>query len=411
MTDLATGAHTGQTLGPIAAYQAQLAAGNLRADPLQEEVVAKLQTLSDRIIVQAALAKPKKGLGRFFSRKKGGQAPIDGTVGLYVYGGVGRGKSMLMDLFFDTLPDMPNLPKKRVHFHEFMLVVHAMVHEFRKASATERAENWGMRWRGTDDPIPPVAARIASEAKVLCFDELQVTNVADAMIISRLFGTLLEEGVWTVITSNRVPSDLYIGGHNRQLFLPFIATLEQRLDILELDSPTDYRLDRLKGVETYHAPLDEGARAAVDAAWLRLTDQVGGEALALETHGAGGRMVIVPCSAKGVARFSFNDLCAKPLGSADYLTIANRHHTVLVDDIPELSPEKRNEAKRFVTLIDVLYEHNVKLICSAAAQPEVLYPRGHGAFEFERTVSRLMEMQSEDYLARGHGVADDIEDA
>lgn len=395
--------------GPLAAYHAQLEAGTLRADPLQEQVVVKLQTLADRIVDAAAQAAPKKGLGRFFGKKKQATAPNDGTVGLYVYGGVGRGKSMLMDLFFDTLPDMAALPKKRVHFHEFMLDVHAMVHEFRKASATERAENWGMRWRGTDDPIPPVAARIAAEAKVLCFDELQVTNVADAMIISRLFGTLLEEGVWTIFTSNRVPSDLYIGGHNRQLFLPFIATLEKRLDILELDSPTDYRLDRLKGVETYHAPLDEGAKAAVDAAWVRLTDQETGDVLELETHGTGGRKVIVPCSAKGVARFSFDELCARPLGSSDYLTIANRHHTVLIDNIPELSPEKRNEAKRFVTLIDVLYEHNVKLICSAAAQPEVLYPKGHGAFEFERTVSRLMEMQSEDYLARGHGVADEVE--
>ncbi len=401
---------TTQPNGPQTAYQAQLDAGALRPDALQAVIVAALQDLADRIISKAAEAPAKKGLGRFFSRKgKASSAPIDGTVGLYIYGGVGRGKSMLMDLFFDTLPDLPTLPKKRVHFHEFMLDVHAMVHEFRKASATERAENWGMRWRGTDDPIPPVAARIASEAKVLCFDELQVTNVADAMIISRLFGTLLEEGVWTIFTSNRVPSDLYIGGHNRQLFLPFIATLEQRLDILQLDSPTDYRLDRLKGVETYHAPLDDGAKAAVDAAWRGLTDQDGGEPLDLETHGDGGRMVHVPCSAKGVARFSFVDLCARPVGSADYLAIANRHHTVLMDDIPLLTPEKRNEAKRFVTFIDVLYEHNVKLICSAAAPPESLYPKGHGAFEFERTVSRLMEMQSEDYLARGHGVSDAVE--
>lgn len=401
---------TTQDTGPLAAYQAQLDAGTLRRDPVQAHVVDALQALADRILDTAAQAPAKKGLGRLFSRKtKTTATPIDGTVGLYVYGGVGRGKSMLMDMFFDTLPDLPSLPKKRVHFHEFMLDVHALVHEFRKASATERAENWGMRWRGTDDPIPPVAARIASEAKVLCFDELQVNNVADAMIISRLFGTLLEEGVWTIFTSNRVPSDLYIGGHNRQLFLPFIATLEKRLDILELDSPTDYRLDRLKGVETYHAPLDDGAKAAVDAAWRGLTDQDSGDPLELETHGDGGRTVHVPCSAKGVARFGFADLCARPVGSADYLAIANRHHTVLMDNIPLLTPEKRNEAKRFVTFIDVLYEHNVKLICSAAAPPESLYPKGHGAFEFERTVSRLMEMQSEDYLARGHGVAEPAE--
>jgi cell division protein ZapE len=298
---------------------------------------------------------------------------------------------MLMDLAFDHLPIEP---KRRAHFHEFMLDVHARLKD---ARASEEG-----------DPIEPVAESIAAEAKLLCFDEMQVTNPADAMILSRLFAHLLEEGVKVVTTSNRPPPDLYKHGLNRDLFLPFIELIEQRMLVVAVDGPTDYRLDRLEGVETWHVPNGPEATAALSQAFFQLTDypiedraKVPSEDLDLGS----GRALHVPKSLKGVAVFSFKRLCGENRGAADYLTLARRFHTVIIVGIPVMGPEMRNEAARFVTLIDALYEHKVKLLAAADAKPSGLYPAGDGTFEFQRTVSRLEEMRSADYRAEGHGLA------
>ena len=296
---------------------------------------------------------------------------------------------MLMDLAFETIDHQP---KRRVHFHEFMLEVHQRLR-------AERASEEG-------DPIPPVAKAIAAEARLLCFDEMVINNSADAMILSRLFSHLLEAGVTVITTSNRPPNDLYLGGLNRELFLPFIHLVTRELDIVALNGPTDYRLDRLGGMPTWYVPNGNAATAALRTAFFRLTDyppedsaHVPGEELAIP----GGRTMHVPKSLKGVAVFSFRRLCGQPRGAADYLAIARRFHTVMIVGIPLMGPENRNEAARFVTLIDALYEHKVKLLAAADAAPEALYDKGDGAFEFQRTASRLIEMQSEDYLAAGHG--------
>jgi cell division protein ZapE len=362
-----------------ARYRELLRAGELRADEDQERAVAVL----DRVAAEIA-ERPKGGfLARFFR---------DGTPrvrGVYMWGGVGRGKSMLMDLAFCEIEVEP---KRRVHFHEFMLEVHERLRE-------ERAKEEG-------DPIPPLARAIAAEARLLCFDEMVVNNSADAMILSRLFSRLLEEGVTVITTSNRAPRDLYLGGLNRELFLPFIDLVERELDVVPLNGPVDYRLERLGGFPTWHVPNGPEATAAMSAAFFRLTDyppedraNVPSEDIPVQ----GGRILHVPKSLKGVAVFSFKRLCGEPRGAPDYLAIARRFHTVLIVGIPVLGPEKRNEAARFVTLIDALYEHKVKLLAAADAEPAALYPEGDGAFEFQRTVSRLIEMQSRDYLAAGHG--------
>ncbi len=381
--------------GPLAAYEEMRAAGHLRDDPGQLAVVKRLQRLHDEL---AAGSSDKGWLGRLFRRDARPSSPR----GLYIHGGVGRGKSMVMDLFFASAPVAK---KRRVHFHAFMLDVHARIHEWRRM---DRAARERMAWRGVgDDPIPPLAARLAEEARLLCFDEFQVTDVADAMILSRLFTALMDAGVVVVATSNRVPEDLYLGGLNRQLFLPFIALVRERLDVIPLDGPTDYRLARLAGARVYHWPISDEATRALSEAFYRLTDNEVGDRSAVgpEEIEVQGRKLYVPVASRGVAVFSFKRLCANPLGPADYLAIAWRYHTVIIVGIPRLGPEKRNEAKRFVTLIDALYENRVKLLCSAEAPPEELYPAGDGAFEFERTVSRLNEMQSADYLAQGHGVS------
>jgi cell division protein ZapE len=296
---------------------------------------------------------------------------------------------MLMDLAFDH---MPVRPKRRVHFHAFMLDVHQRL---RAARAT-----------GEGDPIPPVAESIAAEAKLLCFDEMVINNTADAMILSRLFTALLDEGVSVVTTSNRPPADLYQDGLNRELFLPFIDLLQQRMDVVELDGPTDYRLHRLQGVHTWHVPNGPAATAALSEAFFKLTDYPVEDRAKVPSEDldvGGGRTIHVPKSLKGVAVFSFKRLCGEARGAADYLAIARRFHTVIIVGIPVMGPEKRNEAARFVTLIDALYEHKVKLLAAADAEPAALYPAGTGAFEFGRTVSRLEEMRSADYLAEGHG--------
>jgi cell division protein ZapE len=296
---------------------------------------------------------------------------------------------MLMDLAFAHIAVEP---KRRVHFHEFMLEVHDRL----------RAE----RLKEEGDPIPPVARAIAGEARLLAFDELVVNNMADAAILSRVFTALLEAGTTIVATSNRPPQDLYKDGLNRQLFLPFIALIEQKLDVMPLDGPVDYRLERLGGGPTWFSPIGDAATQSASKAFFRLTDYPPEDrehVPSAEQQVHGGRTLHVPKALKGVGVFSFKRLCGEARGAPDYLAIAHAFHTVIIVGIPVMGPENRNEAARFVTLIDALYEYRVKLIATAAAPPLQLYPTGDGAFEFQRTVSRLMEMQSADYLARGHG--------
>jgi cell division protein ZapE len=364
-----------------AAYDALTADGELRADAAQAAIATKLDALAATLEAPPA----KQGL---FARLSGAEAPPSPR-GLYIWGGVGRGKSMLMDLFFGHVAVTP---KRRVHFHEFMLEVHAAMHSHRQKSG--------------DDPIPVVAAAIAAGARLLAFDEMQVKDVADAAILSRLFTGLFDRGVTIVTTSNRAPVDLYKDGLNRQLFLPFITLIKDRCDVVTLDGPIDYRLQRLGGAPTWYTPNGARSTKLTSDAFFRLTDfpVANREMVPAETiHVHGGRSLFVPKAAKGVAVFSFARLCRRPLGAADYLAVARRYHTVFIVGIPVMGPENRNEAARFVTLVDALYEYKVKLIASADATPEKLYPEGDGAFEFERTVSRLMEMQSAAYMALGHG--------
>ena len=367
--------------GPVrSAYDRLIADHELKPDPAQENAVAALDSL-------AAVLKRKSPLEGLFGSRG------DEPAGVYLWGGVGRGKSMLMDLAFAHIDIHP---KRRVHFAEFMLETHA-----RLKKAREKEEG---------DPIEPVAEQIADEARLLAFDEMQVTNPADAMILSRLFGKLIEAGVKVVTTSNRPPGDLYLGGLNRELFLPFIELIERRMLVVAVDGPTDYRLERLSGVEVWHVPNGPEATADLSRAFFQLTDYPVEDRAKVPSEDidvGGGRTLHVPKSLKGVAVFSFKRLIGEPRGAADYLAIARRYHTVIIVGIPVLGPEMRNEATRFVTLIDALYEHKVKLLAAAAAEPQNLYPAGDGAFEFERTVSRLIEMQSADYLAEGHGLAAD----
>lgn len=362
-------------------YEALVATGELRSDPEQAAAAERLEQL------QRDFYKAQKSTGLF--GKLLGKRPAPPR-GVYMWGGVGRGKSMLMDLFHQTL-DIQE--KRRVHFHAFMMEVHALLREERK--------------KENGDPIPPVAATIARNVRCLAFDEMVVNNSADAMIMSRLFTQLMvEEGVTIVTTSNRAPSELYKDGLNREHFLPFIALIEQQLDVLTLNGPTDYRLERLGGMATWHTPLGGAATAQVREAFYRLTDYPPEDAEhvpSAELDVGGGRMLHVPKSLKGVGVFSFKRLCGEARGAADYLAIAHAYHTIILVGIPRMGPDRRNEAARFVTLIDALYENKVKLIAAADAEPEDLYESGSGRFEFDRTISRLNEMQSEDYLALGHG--------
>ncbi len=364
----------------IKRYERLIDAGELRPDPEQRAAALRLTEL------QAALeAVPPRGslLWRL------GRAKPLPPKGVYMWGGVGRGKSMLMDLFYSVL----NIDRKRrVHFHEFMAEVHARLRDARVDSK--------------GDPIPIVVAGIAEGARCLAFDEMVVNNSADAMIMSRLFTGLVEAGVTLVTTSNRAPSALYKDGLNREHFLPFIALIEARLDVLGLNGPTDYRMERMAGVTTWHQPMGEAATAKVREAFFKLTDYSPDDAANVPSEElpiSGGRSIHVPKSLKGVAVFSFKKLCGEARGSPDYLAIARRYHTVFLVGIPKLGPENRNEAARFVTLIDALYEQRTKFIAIADATPAELYTSGDGRFEFDRTISRLMEMQSHDYLAQGHG--------
>ena len=361
-------------------YAALVAAGELKPDPDQQRAAQALDRFAE------TLGQTRTG---FLSRLFGRETPV--RSGVYLWGGVGRGKSMLMDLAFDTIAVEP---KRRTHFAPFMLEVHERLRAARK---------------GEDgDPVLKVADDIADELRFLAFDEMMVTNPADAMIMSRLFSALLDGGVGLVTTSNRPPSDLYKDGLNRELFVPFIRTIEARLEVVSLNGPTDYRLDRMRGLDTWHVPNGPEATARLSEAFFRLTDYPVEDRASVpseELDVGGGRTLHVPKSLKGVAVFSFKRLCGEARGAADYLAIARRFHTVILVGIPVMSREMRNEASRFVTLIDALYEHRVKLLAAADAEPAGLYPAGDGNFEFQRTVSRLEEMQSADYLAEGHGVA------
>jgi len=367
--------------GPLAAYRALRRGGDLRHDAGQLLAAEKLQSLHNALrgYEPAAGGGWKARLG--LARRK-----AEPPQGLYIFGGVGTGKSMLMDLFFASAPVER---KRRVHFHAFMQEVQERLHDWRQDPAN----------KGKADPLPIVAGTLAEETWLLCFDEFHVVNIADAMILGRLFETLFAQGVVVVATSNWPPDGLYEGGLQREHFLPFIDLVKERLDVLELDSGVDYRLQRLKDITVYHAPLGRHAEAALDKAFADLTE---GAAAVPDTLHYKGRVIPVPLAARGVARFSFAELCEKPLGPGDYLAIAGLFHTVVLSGVPSLTAEKRNEARRFMTLIDALYEHRVKLVVSAAAPPERLYPSGDGAIEFQRTVSRLQEMRSADYIAKVH---------
>lgn len=388
--------------GPMASYRALEAEGEIHSDPDQLELVAMFEALYQQLLAYPERSAKNLPSSRF---KLSSLLPWKKTRvvpprGIYIYGGVGRGKSMLMDLFFETAP-MKN--KVRVHFHEFMLDIHARLKAWRKLAPRERPAAGGRI--NDDDPIPPIARQIARESTLLCFDELQVSDIADAMVLGRLFRQLLDMGVVLVTTSNRAPNDLYKGGLNRQLFIPCIDMIKDSLDCASLDGPTDYRLDRLTGLQTFYTPVNDESTNALRKAFFTLTDRNVDDAAKVPSGELSvlGRRLFVPKSARGVAVFSFKRLCANPLGAADYLMIARHYHTVIMVAIPKLGPDKRNEAKRFVTFIDALYEQGVKFLCSAEVPPAELYKGGDGSFEFERTVSRLMEMQSTDYLARGHG--------
>jgi cell division protein ZapE len=368
-------------------YAAAVAAGRVERDPAQLAVVERLARLEDEI-VEHRLARKSSSLGWLFAGRSNKPALLKG---LYIYGEVGRGKTMLMDLFYEASPVKR---RRRAHFHEFMIDVHERVHALRqKMKAGEHADQ---------DPIELVAKDLASEAWLLCFDEFHVTDIADAMILGRLFTQMFARGVVVVATSNVAPADLYKDGLNRALFVPFIHMLEERMDIVRLASRTDFRLEKLAGLPVWHVPADAAADAALDDAWRRLARDHDGGAQELPIK---GRSIHVPRAAMGVARFSFHDLCEEPLAAADYLRIAHEYHTIILDHIPVMSFDNRNAAKRFIILIDTLYDTNVKLIASAAAEPDALYhaDEGYEALEFQRTASRLIEMRSQDYLARPHG--------
>jgi cell division protein ZapE len=372
-----------------ARYQTLVAAGEIELDAGQARAVGLLTELETRLR-EHRLARKSSSLGWLFGARERKQEPIRG---LYIFGDVGRGKTMLMDLFFEASPIKR---KRRVHFHEFMADVHEHIRHFREKQRTNG---------NGDDPIQLTAAALAEESRLLCFDEFHVTDIADAMILGRLFKRMFELGVVVVATSNVPPDELYKDGLNRALFLPFIALIEQHMMVTRLEARADFRLEKLAGQPVWHVPADGAADAALDDAWRKLTGGRPGAPHALTVK---GRIVRVPCAAMGVARFSFHDLCEQPLAASDYLRVAHEFHSIVLDRIPVMDFSRRNEAKRFIILIDTLYDHAVKLVASAAADPDRLYlaDEGFEAQEFKRTASRLIEMRSEPYLALPHGRRD-----
>jgi cell division protein ZapE len=361
-----------------------VANGSLAADPAQAAAVERLQDLWERLRDYDPKPVPATG-GSFLSRlMHRHHAEEYVPTGLYLVGEVGRGKSMLMDLFFDTA-DVAR--KQRIHFHRFIQNVHSRIHALRQTHPD------------VTDPIPPLADQIAADAALLCFDEFQINDIADAMILGRLFQALFERGVVVVTTSNTAPDDLFKGQPGRDAFLPFIGLIKQRLELLVMDGGRDYRRERMRGLRTWLVPADAMSGQELDKAFLRLT---GGSAIRPVTLMVMGRELVVPQASDGVARFTFESLCNTALGAGDYLAIATHFHTMVLDGIPRLSPENYDQARRFIILVDTLYDQHVKLIASAGATPEQLYQRGENAKMFERTASRLDEMQSEDWLGLAH---------
>src|SRR6201747_424178 len=369
-------------------YQTLVSSGAIEADPAQADAVDALAALDEQL---ASYKPPRKQslLGRLFGDKD--EAP---PRGLYIHGEVGRGKTMLMDLFFQHSPVEH---KRRAHFHEFMAEVHERIYGYRQNIARGEIAD--------GDVIGLTAHAIFDQAWLLCFDEFHVTDIADAMILGRLFAKLFELGTVVVATSNVAPDDLYKGGLNRALFLPFIAQISAHMDVLRLDARTDFRLEKLAGVKMWLVPADHAADAALDKAWAKMTGNASCQPRDISIK---GRVLHVPCSAHGVARFSFADICEKPLAASDYLRLSADYHTILVDHIPVMDYAERNAAKRFIALIDTLYDNAVKLMASAEADPVSLYraTEGYEANEFKRTSSRLIEMSSESYLALPHGAKD-----
>ena len=380
--------------GPLSAYRAKLAAGELLTDPAQALAAERLQTLWNRLrgyAPPARHASPVRLFSRLLRRRVVDDIPEDYPHGLYLVGDVGRGKSMLMDLFF-AAADVEK--KRRIHFNAFMQEAHRRIHAWRRQP--ERLDD-----PGSDDPIPPLADTIAAEAALLCFDEFQVNDIADAMLLGRLFKALFARGVVVVATSNTTPDDLFAGQPGRDAFLPFIGFIKQYLDVLVMGGSRDFRRQRLQSMPTWHLldPSPDFAREQLDQAFTRLSAR---QTPKPERLLVSGHTLTVPVAAGGVARFGFDDLCRQALGAGDYGSLATHYQALVLDDVPRLSPENHDAARRFITLVDELYEHRVKLVASAAAVPDALYERGDGAAAFRRTASRLMEMQSEEYLALPH---------
>ncbi len=382
LTDTAVNVLSPSGLSPLALYRARIAAGALAADPAQEDAALRLDRLAVELAASAATVPPsvsRSGFRLRFGRRA--EQAASRPRGLYIVGAVGRGKSMLMDLFFEAAPIDR---KRRIHFHRFMQEAHAAMHAARQRGG---------------DPIPPLADAVARDGALLCFDEFQINDIADALILGRLFEALFARGVVVVATSNVRPERLFQDRPGADAFKPFIAILLRHVDVLELRAARDYRRERRIEGETWHAPADARADRRMDDAFALLTE---GETVGEKTLPVFGRGVIVPRAAAGVARFDFDELCARPLGPGDFLAIAQNFHTLLIDRIPRLGAENIDRARRFVTLVDALYEARVKLVASADTLPDRIYERGDEAFLFERAASRLAEMQSAEYRALPH---------